>query len=525
MTRRTHDPKQLPLFQDVPELLTADELFDHADQALLKNLREDRRLERKSAGIHVEALSQYLSMFANTPPEGGVIVIGIEDDGTIAGCKALTARRLNSLERVGDTHCRDARYNTKRIAVTRDDGTPDFLLLMRVPFREDRLVETVKGDAFIRRGGSKKKLSPAQKRELEIERGQVEIELEPCPDYAFPEDFDQPLVNQYVTRWKGDREVENGHLSAAEVLELRHLGAIRQGKFTPNVACVVLFAKDPCRRIPGCKIRFLRFEGEQEGTGQRFNAIKDIPLEGPVPRILVRAHEVIENQIREFSRLGPDGKFYTAPEYPEPAWYEAVVNACVHRSYGLRSMNVFVRMFDDRLEVESPGGFPGIVTPENIYEMHYPRNPHLMDAMYYLDFVKCAREGARRMRDTMAEMRLPAPEFSEKTVSYSLVRVTLRNDLKQRKIWIDSDASAVIGEAISRTLDEHERRAINFVAENQSINVSQCQRLTARSWPAAKRLLMGLVEKGILDRRVRSDLDRDPQAHFVLKGSAAPHVQ
>ena len=49
------------------------------------------------------------------------------------------------------------------------------------------------------------------------------------------------------------------------------------------------------------------------------------------------------------------------------AWYEALVNACVHRSYNLKNMNIFIRMFDDRLEIESPGGFPPLVTPENIF--------------------------------------------------------------------------------------------------------------------------------------------------------------
>ncbi len=73
-----------------------------------------------------------------------------------------------------------------------------------------------------------------------------------------------------------------------------------------------------------------------------------------------------------------------------------------HRSYGLRNMNIFIKMFDDRLVIESPGAFPPFVTPDNIYDSHHPRNPHLMNALYFLDFVKCANEGTRRMRDMMA---------------------------------------------------------------------------------------------------------------------------
>ena len=106
-----------------------------------------------------------------------------------------------------------------------------------------------------------------------------------------------------------------------------------------------------------------------------------------------KAEGVLKSQLRTFSRLGEGGKFFTSPEYPEFAWYEAIVNACVHRSYGngMKNMTIFVKMFDDRLVVESPGAFPAFVTPKNIYDMHNPRNPYLMEGMFYMRFVKCAR--------------------------------------------------------------------------------------------------------------------------------------
>ena len=110
-------------------------------------------------------------------------------------------------------------------------------------------------------------------------------------------------------------------------------------------------------------------------------------------------------------------------------------------------MNVFIKMFDDKLVIESPGGFPPFVTPENIYTSHHPRNPHLMNAMFYLEMVKEHAEGTKRMRDTMVDMRLPEPEFkqTESGAGYSSVCVTLRNHIKQRKFWVDSDASRILG--------------------------------------------------------------------------------
>ncbi len=499
------------------ELLTVDDIYERADESLLQALVEDRRLERKSAGIHANSLGSYLSMWANTSPDGGVLVVGQEDDGAISGCVTLPANKLNNLEKCGDDHCPGARYETKRVRVRNRDGEEDFVLLFRVHYRKDRVVETSKGEAYVRRGDSRKKLSDEEKRELRALKGEVDFEQEPC-SLTYPDDFDVEAIAEFAECVIRKNDIEPR--PQAEILAIRHLGAKRGDKFIPNLACALLFAKEPDRLIPGCKIRFFRFDGEEEGTGEKFNAVKDIWVEGaPLPRMIQKTKEVIESQLRTFSVLGKDGKFYTTAEYPDPAWYEAVVNACVHRSYGnsLKNVHINVKMFDDRLEIESPGAFPPFVTPENIYGNPHPRNPKLMHAMYFLDYVKMASEGTRRMRDTMRQMELPDPEFSQKEISHSRVRVVLRNNIKQRKVWVDSDVVAVIGEAIAGNLTQDEKRVVNFVAEHGKINVSQVQRLTLRSWPASRSLLDRLVESGILIHVHREDRERDPQAFFTLR--------
>jgi len=497
------------------ELLSVQEIFDQADENLLKRAGEDRRIERKPCGIHPAELGKYLSMFANTKPDGGVVIVGIENDGKITGCRRLSQNQLNSLERTGDTHCPDAKYDLRRLPVTRDDGASDFLVLFRIYYRRDKVAKTVSDDAYVRSGESKKKLTSDQIRELQLDKGEIDLELEPCTSLRYPEGFDLGIIQQFVDEFRRIRGIEAPRTNE-DILNLRRLGNWDGTFFVPNVACCLLFAKDPSLVVPGCKIRFFRFEGEREGSGGEFNPVKDIWIEGNIPTQISVAETVLKSQLRDFSCLGNDGRFYTAEEYPPMAWYEAIVNACVHRSYGLRNMNIFVKMFDDRLEIESPGGFPGLVTPQNIYDMHHPRNPHLMDAMFYLKFVRCAHEGTRRIRDSMLQSSLPAPEFAEKQVSNALVRVTLRNNIKQRKVWIDSDASAIVGEALSKILTEHERRVINFLAENETINVSQVQRLTRGSWPASKKLLERLATMGIAKHHKREHLDRDPQAVYTL---------
>ena len=496
-------------------LMTVDEIYERASPELFQKLKEDRRIERKPATIHADSLAPYFSMWANTQPDGGIIVMGMENDGSISGCERLSTGQVNRLEKTRMEYCPEARCTSKRVKAVNKDGAGDFLMLFRVHYRNDLVVRTNSGEAFVREGDSKRRLSSEEIRELEIDKGQIDFELEPC-QLDYPADFDRSTIRSFSDKYCKTRGLSTH--TDEEILELARLGKLQGSMFIPNTACALLFAKDPRMKFPGCFIRFLRFEGEAEGTGERFNAVKDVRIEGNIPRQIAGAEEVIRGQLREFSRLGKDGRFVVADEYPIPAWYEALVNACVHRSYSIRPMNIFIKMFDDRLEVESPGGFPPLVTPENIYEVHRPRNPHVMEALFYLDFVKCAHEGTRRMRETMRAMNLPEPEFrqAETTVS-PLVRVILRNNVKQRRAWVDSDVSSIIGEAMVRELTEDEKRAINFVAEYGKITVSDLQRVTQRSWPSAKGLLDKLEARKILFHIVNKGKERDPQAHYILR--------
>lgn len=496
-------------------LLSADELYDGMSESAASDAEEDQRIERKSASYAPRALGDYFSMWANTPPYGGIILLGVENDGTISGCAKQSITKINELQRAGDVYCPEARYACKTVNVVNSAGEDDYIVAIRVMYREDKVVETVSNDAFGRRGASKRKLTDQEKRELQIMKGQLEIESEPSA-LEFPDDFNATLVAQFVENVRRDRSMPDD-LSTEQVLELRRLGKIREGVFTPNLACSLLLAKDPQRLVPGCKIRFLRFDGVVEKTGSDYNAIKSAWIEGSVPELIQQAEKVIEAQVREFMRLAPDGKFISTPEYPKDAWYEAVVNACVHRSYNLTNMHIVVKMFDDRLEVESPGGFPALVTPENIYEMHVPRNPHLMDAMFYLKFVLCAHEGTRRIKDSMGRLGLPAPMFRETTSTSAFVRLTLKNDVEHRRQFVDSDAFLVLGEALSKTLDVFERRIVNHIAEHGTINVTEAARLGGKRWQAAKKVLVGLTRRSILDHVHSQQVERDANAYFTLK--------
>jgi ATP-dependent DNA helicase RecG len=496
-------------------MLSVDELYDSMSTDAAADVGEDHRIERKSASYSAKSLGDYFSMWANTPPFGGIILIGVENDGQITGTQHIPTDKINELQRAGDIYCPDARYQCRHVDVVNAKGEPDQIVAIRVFYREDKVVELTNGDAFARRGSSKRKLGDAEKRELQITKGQIEIESEPT-NLLYPDDFNTALVSQFVETVRKERQIPVER-TAEQVLELRRLGKTRGGVFVPNLSCALLFAKDPQAVVPGCKIRFLRFDGVVEKTGSEYNAIKGAWIEGTVPELIAQAEKIVEAQLREFMRLGANGKFISTAEYPKDAWYEAIVNACVHRSYNLRNMHTVIKMFDDRLEVESPGGFPPLVNPSNIYEMHVPRNPHLMDAMFYMRFVLCAHEGTRRIRDSMARLGLPDPVFTEITSTAAIVRVLLKNDVEHRKQFVDSDAFHVLGETLSTTLNEYERRIVNYVAEHNAINVTEAARLGGKRWQAAKKALAGLVDRQILDHVHSATVERDANAYFVLK--------
>ena len=510
---------QLNLRFEIPlALVSPDDLYQNAE-AYLDLLKEDRRFERKSARTSPRSLGEYFSMWANTVPEGGLIAIGIEDKGAVQGCKFLSQTELNEREQAGKIYCPDARFSSKLVSAINEDGENDFVLLIRVQYRPDKLVYDSQGHAWIRIGDQKHELTKEECREIESDKGEVDFEQELVLNAPYPDAFDVGRVSQFAKSFRKSRGLSY-EKSDEQILELRHLGKLEGETFVPNVACLLLFATDPSGKFPGCRVRVRRFEGEREQTGANYNAVKDYWIEGNLPTIIEQTAQILDSQIREFSKLGPDGHFYSAPEYPHDAWFEAIVNACVHRSYGMRNMHITVEMFYDRLVIESPGAFPPFVTPENIYDTQHARNPKLMDAMFYLGFVKFANEGTKRIRDEMLASNLPTPLFEQREVAggYS-VRVTLRNNYKKREPWIDTDVSAILGEAASKTLTPEESRAINFIKQHGQINVSQLHDLVSSSvktWHTCRRILLGLTKKGILEYKHRTDIPRDPKACFIL---------
>ena len=390
-----------------------------------------------------------------------------------------------------------------------------FVVLVRVFYSPDRLVSLSDGTAYKRISHESKKISDEEKNEIRVAKGERSFEQE-IIDHTYPDDFHIDRIRNFCDGLRMREDIRDD-ISNEQILENKLLGRRVANSFAPSNALALLFSKTLQRDFPGAYIRILRYEGVTEGTGRSFNVIKDRTIEGTIIDQIKDASAFLSANMREFTHFS-EGRFESRPEYPRDAWYELLVNAVAHRSYQYRTANIFVKIFDDRIVFESPGGFMPQVTPATIYDMHRPRNRILMFMLKEFGEVRCMNEGTRRIRDEMRHASLPEPIFEPTTPDNTAVRAVLKNDIANRQNSLDSEAYRALGEAISMSLSADERKIVNYVIENGSINVSEALRImTTNIWHTAKKTLQRLERRNILEWI--STKERDPKAHYVI-GSA-----
>ena len=119
----------------------------------------------------------------------------------------------------------------------------------------------------------------------------------------------------------------------------------------------------------------------------------------------------MNTQVKERTYLGQDGLFVTEEEYPIFVRQEIIVNAVTHRSYSISGTEIQIKMFDNRIVVESPGKLPGLVRTNNIRYTHFSRNPRIAEFLKAYKFVKEYGEGVDRMYNELESAGLHEPEY------------------------------------------------------------------------------------------------------------------
>lgn len=495
-----------------PALWAPRDIWVKLTQRVMSYFGEQRRIEYKRAdNVDFDDYAIYLSAFSNTP-DGGTLVFGADSKGNALGCSQVSISVLNKIENCHIQKCPQAKPEFKRFPVVVGDK-PNFCIGVYIPY-VGRLVETNKGEAWIRYGDSKHKMSDEEKRDFRATRQELSFEMEIAP-YKFPDDFDLRVIQDFCDQFRSKEG--RSQWTNDEVLIDRHLASKhKSGYLQPLNGLVLLAARDPQRTIPGCRVRIQRFSSDSEGVGVNYNPVRDKFVEGNLVYLIEEASKIIEELNYDVTWLNSEGKFVTTSEYPRISWLEALVNACVHRSYSFSGTDITIKFFPSRLEIESPGGFIPPVNEKTIYYTRAARNHHLMDALRCLGYVRMAREGTRRIRDSMNEWGLPDPQFKQEALHGVVVRVTLMNDQENRKRATDRDVAQFFGVEVWKALQTHEIQILAYAFRNKTIQVSEAQRLTGRTWATSKKDLDRIVRRGFLIFNP-GEYIRDAKAHYSVR--------
>lgn len=379
-------------------------------------LEEGQTFDRKSIRIDAKTLAEPVCAFANA--DGGIIAIGITNTKKQIEGVDGNFSKLNDLLRVPIDYCNPTvEVRTEMIPCKDMYGKDNHVLLMHV--EASMQVHANQADeVFMRVGDKSKRLSFEDRTQLMYDKGMRYFEDTPVAD-AELDDIDMDFVKEYIGK------IGYGKTPLEYLKENKGFVREKNGNLLISTAAILLFGKYPQTYYPRARVRFIRYEGIEERFGTQMNVIKDVSFEGNILKIAKDSIAFLDTQIKEKTYLGQDGTFVTEEEYPKFVRQEIIVNAITHRDYSIKGTDIQVKMFDDRIVVESPGKLPGLVKPENIRSTHFSRNPKIAEFLKTYKYVKEYGEGVNRMFDEMRAIGLPEPVFHRNNF---MLQTTIRNN-------------------------------------------------------------------------------------------------
>jgi ATP-dependent DNA helicase RecG len=341
----------------------------------------------------------------------------------------------------------------------------------------DKVHSILDDGTWMRGQASNREMNAAEITELSYRRGVRSAESEPV-------DVDFQLLDTETWRLF----LRGRGLSPTDIADqLYRIGLANKdasGKLHPRRAAVLLFADYPGALLAAtgsrADVRVFHYKGTQVEAGAVPN-LKKTPktLSGPLYRLIEQTHAYVMDELVEGLTLARSG-FQTMHGYPERVVKEAITNALIHRDYRL-NRDVHIRIFDNRIEVLSPGLFPGRITAATIQQAgSLARNPLL--ASNLREFPEPpnvdAGEGVRMMFSLMRDSSLYPPQYFElRGQEQKAVRVTLLNE-ERPPIW----------EQVSDWMDRN-----GPISNRQLCAVSGLDTLKA------SKLLKRWVEQGLLE--------------------------
>ena len=463
---------------------------------------EDQYFDRKNSSINISKLSEAIVGLANA--NGGSIAIGI-NDGKFVGINSQGNTKIQDFIQCGFDKCIPSIKTTYYfLDGVKDNGKNDRLLVLNIEPSVNQVHTTTGDEVFLRIGDETKRLTHEQRMKLEYDKG-TRIYEDSIIEECELDDLNMDAIEEYKKALNYTGEDIN------KLLRARVFVKKVNGEYKYTVAAVLMFCEYPAAFIPGAKVRFIRYQGKEAETGTRMNIIKQETFDAPLPFLIPEVKSVVKGQLRDFTALNSStGKFHSVPEYPVFAWQEGIVNAVTHRAYNLHGDDIKITMYDDRLEISSPGTLPDIVNIDNIKEVRYSRNPKIARALTELGWVRELGEGVKRIYEEMNKYFLDDPIFEEKN---NTVTLTLKNNIVMRSIRrkerIDSNISGQWDE-----LDNYSKIALEIVYSQGKIKTKELADTLNITRGPARKILESLVQKNIL-RKV-STSKNDPNQYYEM---------
>ena len=353
--------------------------------------RESEILEKKSSFAAWKEIIISLSAFANK--KGGKVVVGLDEQGNPTGL-SIGRDTLEEMANKIKMHTDPILYPSINVKTF----GPGEIVELEIPESDNKPVFAFE-KAYVRVGKANQKLSATEIRDL--------VKRYTLPDFdqrTLAQDFKSLDLDVAAIRNLNETEFHFGKIPERRILE--KLMVLRKGKLT-NAGYLCFTRENDL--IPSAVIKGARFKGK---TMVHFLDMKDFK-----GNLIASVNEVLDFIQRHISMgvgIGAKAARDEKWDYPLEALREAVVNAIVHRDY-TDPGNIQIRIFDDRLEIWSPGLLPKELNIKSLLTENrsIPRNRGLAKIFHAIGFIEGWGTGFQRMVEGCASNGNPKPELKE----------------------------------------------------------------------------------------------------------------
>jgi len=369
---------------------------------------EDSYTEFKEERAHSDQLAAEIVAFANT--EGGNLIIGVSDNGEIIGI-INPDKEMQRIDNICINNCEPTIYTTIEKLIVDDKK----ILIVKIPKGPQRPYRTNRGIHYIRTASGKRIASSGELRLIHQASGAIYYDELPVPNTSI-EDTDLEYFEEFLKKSLSGG-IEDFGIKTVDLLKNMKILTSYESDTVTTTGGLLFFGKHPEHHLPYCKVTIVRFPGND--IGEKFEK-KDI--EGKLIEQIEGTERVLKEYLRSETKIEGFEKEEPLFEIPVESLREAVINAIAHRNYQLPSQ-VRIFIFDDRIEIKSPGKLPNTVTVENI-KLGFPlhRNPLIVSFLAKEHRMTEIGTGIPRMIRLLKEHTGREPDFEERDQEF-IVRI------------------------------------------------------------------------------------------------------